>query len=201
MQVTNSTEAYGGVSRAIHWITALLVLSTIPLGLIAANIGPKNPSHDLSALREQTLFWHKSIGVSILLLVILRTAWSLYSPRPPLPAHLPTGERRAAKATHLALYLLLFAMPLTGIMLSQSVGFPVSFFGLFTLPTVFPAPHDVPIPQRPGAVWGILLHEKVFAYILFGAIALHLLGLVKHQLIDRDGSILRRMAGSTQSAG
>ena len=201
MQATNSTETYGAVSRTFHWITALLVLSAIPLGLVAANIGPRNPSHGLLALREQILFWHKSFGVTILLLVILRTCWSLYSPRPPLPAHLPAGERRAAKAIHLTLYLLMFAMPLTGIMLSQSVGFGVSFFGLFTLPTVFLAPHDVPIPHRPGAVWGILLHEKVFSYLLFGAIALHLLGLMKHQLIDRDGSILRRMAGSPQNAG
>jgi cytochrome b561 len=201
MQLTNSAEDYGTVSRGFHWTTALLVLSTIPMGLIAASIGAQNHSHLLATQREQLLFWHKSFGVTILLLVVLRTIWSMYSQRPPLPAQLPKGERQAAKTVHFLLYGLLFAMPVTGIMLSQSVGFPVSFFGLFTLPTIFPAPHNVPIPHRLGAVWGILLHERILAYSLFGLLALHLFGLAKHHLVDKDPSILRRMAGGApQSA-
>ena len=88
-------------------------------------------------------------------------------------------------------------MPLSGILLSQSAGFPVSPFGLFVLPGVFPADIAIPVMQRSGVKLGFLLHSTILAYALYVILVLHVAGLLKHHLIDRDRSIWQRMASWT----
>ena len=194
MMQSEDVARYSTVTRVIHWSTAVLILIAIPLGLISSSIGPKATDSTLKALRENLLFWHKSIGVTVLLLALVRIGWHLTHRRPPLPAHLPRGERAAANTVHGLLYLLMVGMPVTGIILSQSVGYPVSVFGLFTVPAIVHPDLSVPVMQRLGVQIGFVLHKRVLAYSLFAVLAFHVLGLLKHQFIDRDPSIWRRMA-------
>jgi cytochrome b561 len=194
MSSITSEARYGRVARLLHWSIAALIVTTIPLGLVCASIGPKAKEPHLAALRENLLFWHKSIGVTVLILALVRIAWSLTHRRPPLPDHLPRGERALARAVHGLLYVLIIGMPLTGIVLSQAVGFPVSWFELFTLPDFVHPDLAVPVMKRTAVKLSFLLHERVLAYTLFVVLALHLAGLLKHQFIDRDSSIWRRMA-------
>ena len=195
MALKNSDRGYGTVSRLLHWLTATFIFVALPLGWRAASIGPRNPDPPLAALRETLLFWHKSAGLSVLLLIVLRIGWFLYSARPPLPASLPSIERIGAKTIHYLLYAMLIGMPISGIVLSQAAGFPVSFYGLVDLPKIVLADQAVPLPQRPELIVGVIFHERIFAFALYAALLLHFAGLAKHSLIDRDHSVWRRMGG------
>ena len=200
MRIANSDTAYGLVSRCLHWSTAALFLIIIPLGLIAADIGPGHPDEALHQYRESVLAWHKSLGVLVLLLASVRVAWLLFSPRPPLPAEFPNLERFLARATHVVLYALMFGMPLSGIYLSQAAGFEVDFFGVFSVPQfVFPD-QGLPFPQRPEIALGTAFHKHWLWYALVGALALHLMGLLKHLAFDRDATVWRRMGGRPDHA-
>lgn len=194
MSSPDSLPRYGRGARILHWLIALLVIAAIVLGFIAATIGAKVADPGLKALREDILFWHKSLGITILALGLIRIGWALTHPRPPLPTYLPKRERVLAKSVHTGLYILLIAMPVTGILLSQAVGFPVSWFGVFTLPDFVHPDLAVPVLKRGSVLITFILHEKVFAYLLLGILALHVAGLIKHHWIDRDPSIWRRMA-------
>ena len=195
MEFRNSTSAYGIASRMLHWLTAIFIFVALPLGWRAAALGPRNPDPHLAALRETLLFWHKSLGLSVLFLIVLRLGWFLYSARPPLPAGLPSIERIGAKTIHYLLYVVLIGMPISGTVLSQAAGFPVSFFGLFEIPKIISIDQSVPVLQRPELIAAVIFHERVFAFALYGALLLHFAGLAKHSLIDRDHTIWRRMGG------
>ena len=189
-----SAPRYGRVARILHWSIAILIVAAIILGLICASIGPLATDHHLAELRERLLFWHKSFGLTVLMLAIAVLIWRFTHKPPPLPAHMPKRERILAKTVHGLLYFLMVAMPVTGIMLSQAAGFPASWFGLWALPDMVQPDRAVPVMQRMEVKQAFVLHERVLAYTLFTILALHLLGLLKHHLIDRDPSIWRRMA-------
>jgi len=95
---------------------------------------------------------HKSVGITILALAILRLTWRWLNPTPALPETLKPYQRVLAHSTHALMYLLLFAMPLSGWIMSSARGFPVSWFGFFQLPDL--------VPKKPGAVRGIVDHSR-----------------------------------------
>jgi cytochrome b561 len=178
---------------------ATLFLAIIPLGLIAADIGPNNPDKELYHYREVVLSWHKGLGVLVLALAMVRLSWLVISYRPPLPTKLSPTERLLARVVHLALYALMFAMPLSGIYLSQAAGFEVDFFGIFSVPQfVFPDT-SLPFPQRPEIALGTLLHKQWIWYALAGALTFHIVGLLKHLIFDRDATVWKRMGGRRAS--
>ena len=185
---------YGRTARTLHWLTAILILVAIILGFWASMIGATATDPGLKVQREHLLFWHKSIGVTILGLACVRLAWALVRPRPPLPSYLPRREQALAKAVHVMLYLLMFAMPISGIYLSQAVGFPVSWFGIVQLPDFVHPDTGIPVMRRTTVLIGIILHKKVFAYSLLAILGLHLAAVAKHVWIDRDMTVWRRMA-------
>ena len=194
MPPDTSAPRYGRVARILHWSIAILIVAAIILGLICASIGPLATDHQLAELRERLLFWHKSFGLTVLMLAIFVLIWRSTHKPPALPVHMPKRERILAKAVHGLLYFLMVAMPVTGIMLSQAAGFPASWFGLFTLPDLVQPDRAVSVMQRIEVKQAFFLHERVLAYSLFTILALHILGLLKHHLFDRDPSIWRRMA-------
>ena len=120
-------QRWGAFSQAMHWLIVVLVLAMGALGLTMVEL-PNTPS----TARLYAL--HKSIGLTILGLMLLRLAWRLHTGAPRALAGIPGWQLRLAGATHAALYLLLLAMPLSGWLINSSSGFPLRWFGLFRVP-------------------------------------------------------------------
>src|SRR5437879_5858654 len=127
MGMRNSTEAYGIIAQAFHWLVALLVLAQLGIGLYGANL-------PVSVARLRWLSHHKSLGLAILALVLLRLGWRALNPPPELARSTPRWERRAALATHRLFYLLLILAPLCGWLYASATGLSVNWFGIFQVP-------------------------------------------------------------------
>ena len=169
---------YTGVAIGLHWLIALGVLAQIGLGWWMQEI-PKNPP----GVRAYWFNVHKSIGMTIALLVLLRIAWRFRHPAPPLPAGIPAWQRRAAAISHALLYACLLGMPLVGFLGSTYSGYPIKYFGI-TLPTW--GYKSDPLKGFFSAV------HLGFAWAFMTLIALHAGAALKHLLIDRD-AVFRRM--------
>lgn len=176
MHLKNTKQDFGGVAILVHWIIAILMIGLIALGLYMV---------DLPVSLEKLKFfgWHKEYGILVLMLAIVRISWRLYNITPSLDS-LPWWERLAARSMHWIFYGFMFAMPLTGWMLSSASGLSVSFFGLFLLPNLVP-------PSDTLRVLLTNIHQWL-GYALIAAIAGHTAAALKHQFINKDG-ILRRM--------
>jgi cytochrome b561 len=176
MQIKNSEDRYGAVTQLLHWaIVALIIVQYV----LAQRAG------DLRGLAKVApLAQHKSFGMTILFLVLLRLIWRWMNPLPKTPSTMPRWQQRASQVSHYGLYVLLFATPLLGWTMSSARNFPVSWFGLFTLP-------DLVSPNRPLYDF---LHEthEVCAKLIFALALVHAAAALKHHFIDKD-NVLRRM--------
>jgi cytochrome b561 len=173
----SSDQRYTATAATLHWLIAALVLVMIALGWSMQAI-PKVPVGP----RVDAFNLHKSIGLSILALMVLRVAWRATHAAPGLPA-MPGWQARTAHTVHALLYLCLFLQPLTGYLGSAFSGHPVKIFG-FVLPAW--APQNDAIKDAMSSV------HLVNSWVLVSALALHFLGVLKHAVIDHDGA-LRRM--------
>lgn len=173
----NSIEAYDAVAQALHWLVAALVLAQLALGVYAANL-------PVSLARLQWLSRHKSLGLAILALMLLRLGWRWLHPPPALPASMPRWERRAANATHRMLYVLLILAPLAGWLYASAAGLSVNWFGLFVVP-------DLVAPDRALAALFKALHLALVALLAL-LIALHAGAALRHAVVLRD-AVLQRM--------
>ncbi|MBI3042943.1 MAG: cytochrome b [Betaproteobacteria bacterium] len=177
MRFRNSAEGYGIIAQAFHWIVAALVFVQIGMGLYAADL-------PVSLARLQWLSRHKSLGLGILALVLLRFAWRSLNPPPALPDSMPRWERRAAVATHRLFYVLLILAPLAGWFHASAAGLSVNWFGLMQVP-------DLVSKDRELAELFKLTHR-----VLVGLLALLLVGHIgaalHHAFLRRDG-VMHRM--------
>jgi cytochrome b561 len=176
MSLTNTANRYGLVPQSLHWaVVALLIVQ-----FLLAEAADELP---LGVDKLAMLARHKSVGLTILLIALARVAWRLFD-RPPAPPPMPAWQRLAAGLTHWGMYAVLFALPLTGWMMSSAANYPVSWWGLIQLP-------DLVVPSE--SLEEILheVHEVLAGTLLFLA-ALHVAAALKHQFIDRDG-LMRRM--------
>jgi cytochrome b561 len=165
------------MAAALHWLIAALVLAMIVLGWSMQAI-PKVPVGP----RVNAFNLHKSIGLTILALMVLRTAWRAAHPAPALPP-MPLWQARLAQTVHVLLYVCLFIQPLTGYLGSVFSGYPVKIYGI-VLPS-WGAKND-------ALKEAMSVAHLVNSGLLVGAIGLHLAGALKHALLDRD-RLLRRM--------
>lgn len=173
-----STARYHSFAIALHWIVALLVFAQIALGWWMQEI-PRSPP----GLRAGWYNVHKSIGLTIGMLMLLRLGWRLRHPAPPLPPSMPRWQAQAARASHFLLYACLIVQPLWGYLGSSFTPYPIKYFGV-TLP------HwgwDSPALKNLFSA----LHLGT-AYLLMTVLALHVAAALKHLLIDRD-EIFHRM--------
>lgn len=163
--------------RWLHWLGLLLVVASAAIGLLMVDMergsDPRRLCYGL----------HKSLGVTALALAALRVAVRLAT-RAPAPLAAPAWQLRAAQATHLLMYALLLALPLSGWLLNSVAGQPLPWFGLFQLPAL--AARDPDLRQLLDAA-----HVWLF-WALAALVALHLAAVLHHQLLRRDG-LLRRM--------
>jgi cytochrome b561 len=166
-------KRYNAIAQLLHWVTALCMFAALPLAWVMYNM-PESASD-----RDAMFMWHKSFGLSILALTVIRSAWRLLLPAPAFPPSIARWETTVARATYLLLYCTLFAMPISGYILSSAGGHPVTFFDLFTLPAL---PKNDALSKT--ATW---IHVAIGQYVLYGLIALHVIGVVWHVAARRDG--------------
>lgn len=180
---------YGGAARHLHWATAALIAVNVALGLYSASL-PRE-----AAWRQIVLGWHKSFGLLLIALTLARLAGRLFVP---VPDHVPGArpwEVLAARLGHGLLYLVLLAMPLSGLLWAQGGAREVTFFDLFTVPQVIALQPGLPVADQPYYRLGKALHEAVFQWLLYAAFALHMAGVIKHQVVDGDRTFISRMWG------
>ena len=170
-------DRYAGASKLLHWLTALLVLGLIGVGLWMVGLPIGLP-------KLYAYAWHKWIGVTVLLLTLLRLAWRAYSPPPALPATVTAWERSIAPWSHGLLLVLLVALPISGWLMSSAGGVKVIWFGYLELPDL--------LERDSGLFERLVTWHHWLAWTLMAAIALHLLAVIRHDVIRRDG-IFRRM--------
>ncbi|MDT9012984.1 MAG: hypothetical protein RL671_1348 [Pseudomonadota bacterium] len=178
MSTTNSTARYSRGAIILHWLIALLIIG---------NFVGAWTSEDLP--RDQRMImmgYHKATGIVILLLTLVRIGWRLINPPPPLLETLKTWEAALARVTHALFYVLMLAVPLAGLGLHSAFGQgkPVSIFGLFDFPAL-PVGIDKPTIG--------LFHElhEVTATAMLVLLGLHVAAALKHQFLDRDGTLAR----------
>jgi cytochrome b561 len=171
-------DGFSGLQRVLHWLMAIMVLTMLFIGVsMVSTLKP----------RYLTLISiHKPLGISILVLAVLRLGvrWRLGAP--PLPDDLPRAQALAAKLSHVVLYALLIVMPLVGWGMLSAGGYPIVLYGSLHLPKILP--HD----DQLHAV--LRTTHTVLAYVFFATILLHVAGALFHALISRDG-VFRAMAG------
>ncbi len=172
----NVQPRYSTGAIVLHWLLAAAILASLLVGNFMSDLS-------VSPLKLRLVNWHKWAGVTILALSLLRLAWRL-THRPPPDVPMVRWQRSAAHATHWAMYLLFFAVPLAGWAYSSASGFQVVWFGALPLP-------DFVAPDKALAATLKVLHA-VLAYTLAALIALHVAAAIRHQLVDRDG-LLGRM--------
>ena len=170
-------EVYGPVLRTIHWLMAALIFVALALGVWATQL-PRGET------RSEVLFVHKSLGVTVLALVILRIIWRVKAGAPAYAEPLGRLTHAAASAGHLALYALMIALPVSGYLTSSAGGKEVSFFGLFSLPNLVGA--NKALDQAASQA------HFVFAWLIGVTLALHLAAVVWHARVKRD-TVLTRM--------
>jgi cytochrome b561 len=164
---------------ALHWLVAILIIAAFLLGLTMTNIPGITPT------KLKYFSWHKWVGVTIFGLACLRLLWRLTHTPPAYPDSMPRWQQNAAHGVHGLLYLLIFAIPVSGYFYSLAAGIPVVYLGIVPLP-VFIGPD----PELKA-----LLKEVHYALnmVLLGAFCLHVLAALKHQLIDRDRTLQRML--------
>jgi cytochrome b561 len=178
MQLRNTSSRYGALAQLFHWIIVALIIVQFTLAKIADDL-PRG------GLRQfKVLFYHKSVGITILTLATLRLLWRWTGTTPSLPNTLRPFEVKLARITHALLYALLFAMPLSGWIMSNAENFPVSYFGWFVLPNLV----------QPNKGFGEIMDQThaVLFEVLLSVTLLHVAAALKHHFWHKD-DVLKRM--------
>lgn len=175
----NTEESYGLVARIFHWLVGLMIIIVIIVGYTMADM---EPSDQKWALYNG----HKATGVVILMLVSMRFLWKLSNKTTLLPADIPAWQKLAAKTTYFILYVLMFLMPISGLLMSLLSGHPVDVYGLFTI--------DKLAENKPLAMQFHSIH--VFSsFILTAFVVLHISAAWYHHLIRKDNVLMRMIKG------
>jgi len=175
----NTETNYGLVSVGIHWLMALIIPGVFALGLWMVDL----TYYDAWYKRAPEI--HKGIGVLLFLTLVFRVFWRGVNPKPRPEPGLSTFERVAASGAHTTLYLLLFAVMLSGYLISTADGRPIVVFGLFQVPaTIAGLPNQADIA---GQV------HLILAIALVSLAGVHALAALKHHFIDRDGTLVRML--------
>lgn len=183
MGLKNTLNTYGWFAKLLHWVVVVLVIAQYVLVNMAEAADTRMEMFILFAR-------HKSIGMTIFALAAIRLLWRLLNEQPSLPLGMPTWQQSFARVTHWLLYALIILMPITGLLGSAANNFPVTWFGVFTIPA----------PIGPNEALADLLHDLhgVLAACLAMLASIHLLAALKHHFINRD-DVLRRMIWTRRS--
>lgn len=176
---------YDSVAIGLHWLTAVAVLGLIVIGLVMGDL-PNS-----SALKFSLFQWHKSVGITVLLLTVARLGWRLGHRPPAMPDGMPNWEKAAAHAGHFALYALLIGLPLLGwaAVSASPLNIPTVLYGVIPwphLPVLSTLADKKPVAEALGDI------HSTGAWIMMGLLVVHAGAALRHHLILRD-DVLRRM--------
>jgi len=177
MQWGNTSNAYGAVAKFLHWSIVILIIAQYFLAEAAEEL--PDGLEKLAIVSN-----HKSFGMLVLGLAMLRISWKVLNRGQPAPVPMPKAQRIAAAAGHGLLYLLILAQPITGWMMSSAANYPVTFFGLFQFPSLVATNHDLHETLEE-------VHEALFGALVAIAV-LHALAALYHHFWMKDDT-LRRM--------
>lgn len=178
----NTETRFGATAMALHWLVFALVIAMVALGWLMVPL-------PLGVQKLRLYDLHKSTGIVVFSLMAARILWRLWNPPPLLPKHMKAWERRLARVSHVLLYAVLFAMPLSGWIMSSAANFPVSAFGLFVLP-------DLVKPDK-ALLETMRAFHRFTSYGLFALLTLHVAGASKHHFVDKDDVLKRMLPGRT----
>jgi cytochrome b561 len=170
-------DRYTATAIALHWLIAVLLLGQFAFGLMLGDIPRGTPE------RGVYVNLHKSTGILIGLLILLRIAWRLTHAPPPLPATMPAWQRHLARFSHAALYLCMLMLPLSGYLASNFSKHGIKFFNLVRLPPWGPDDRAL------YAFFNGTHHITALVLALF--VGLHVLAVAKHMVFDHDGLLWR----------
>ncbi len=176
MSLQNTPEKFGSLTKLLHW--SIFILFVVQYYLVyRREYFPKG-----SAEKMQYMMLHKSFGVIILILAFVMLIWGRVGKRPSIPGN--AIEKFAAKAVHVLLYVSMFIMPISGILMSQFGGYPISLFGSFDMPVLF---------GKNEALGNFCfeLHE-ISSFAIMGIVGVHVLAALFHHFVKKD-NVLRRM--------
>lgn len=190
---------YSKVAIVLHWLIALLIFGMLALGWYMSDLpkdAPKVMSLDLfnwhihtvqfkEAMSARSFYFnlHKSFGVTLLVLILLRVYWRVTHTPPVLPASIAAWQLKAAKASHHLLYLLMVLMPLSGLIMGAYSKYGVKWFGI----TIIAGLDNEPLRSAFQEV-----HETI-AWLLLGLVVIHILAALKHKFMDKD-EVMSRMS-------
>lgn len=180
-----SGPGYDAVAKTAHWLTALLLVGSFGVGLYMVGL-------KMSPDKLKLFSYHKWIGVTVLVLVLLRLAWRALHAPPPLPSAMPAWERSAARASHGFLYLMLLAVPLSGWLMSSAKGFQTVWLGVLPLPDL--------LAKNPPLGESLQTLHYAFNKLLLALIGVHVAAALKHYFFDRDQVLQRMLPGRRRGA-
>jgi cytochrome b561 len=171
--VSKNERRYSYTAQTLHWVNAALMFAVLPIAWVMVNMPETN--HARGAL----FTLHKSVGLTILMLVAIRLVWRARHPAPPLAGRLGRWEKRIAIVSHWMLYAVLIGMPVSGYLLDATGGYPISYFGIFSVPILSKSP-----TIASAATWA---HVAFGQWLVYALIFLHVSATVWHVAVRRDG--------------
>ena len=192
MPLRNTRARYGAVAMTFHWIIAALIVTNVCLGFYFGDFVSKSDPAFFTLVQT-----HKSIGLTVLSLSVLRLLWRLVNPVPLLPTDMNPALGFVAHATHWLFYFLIIAIPLAGwaMVSSSPLGTPTMYFGQFQWPHL---PFLAALPRAEKTHYVVVFREthNLLAFSVIGLLALHVMGALWHQMFRHD-NVLRRMVPFT----
>lgn len=185
MNMRNTAAHWGAISQLLHWAILLLLVSIAWVGLDMVEL-PNTPR------KINAYALHKSLGLTLLMLVAIRLVWRLYATAPkPVPGS-PPWQERIASLTHVGLYVLMLAIPLSGWLFNSAAGYPLQWFKQFNLPA---------LAGRDAALSEVALSIHVYGFwLLVLTVALHAGAALYHHFIQRDSTLVRMLPVGTRRA-
>ncbi|MCK7596682.1 cytochrome b [Microbulbifer sp. CAU 1566] len=182
-KITNTSQHYGAVAILLHWLMAVLLIALIALGLYVTSL----PDVGFDKQKIRLILLHKEYGILALGLAMLRLAWRVGNVLPELVDQLPDWQKVAARFVHLSFYGLMFALPITGWLMSSAASIPVYFFGL-RLPDL--------IAHNEYRFQLLIEVHMWLGYTLVGFIVVHAAAALRHHFICRDNTLKKILPGA-----
>ena len=179
----NTERSWGAAARTFHWLVAAIILVQFVLGKVAEGMS-------ISPAKIDTFVWHKSLGVTVLLIVLLRLAWRLFDSPPDAPAGIPPRETKLAAIGHWLLYVLMFAVPLSGWWVSDASRVPFEAYFVVPMP-------DLIATDRAAQETASTVHE-ILTNALLAVAAVHVAAALWHHFYHRNAVLRRMLTGGHQ---